>query len=673
MRTKYPIIWATLLVAAPFYAQDAKPQDEKARKLPEVIVTDSKVSQPQAKVTQKVDVLDAEELAQQTTYNRNMAELLKFNPGIFVDVLSRNDANWGSFGGIGPKYNTHLLDGLPMDSFVDAMSLDPWAFQQVEMQRGPASVMYSNYLSMDFAGNEAPLAGTTNFILKDRIDAAATRFQVGAGSYQTGGGRFYHQDRKGDFNYFFGGSYEQSNYTNYGTEGSWLHFTKDPQYQKTKLYTKQTYFIDGEDHKLSIFFDHTQHTGDAGRPNRDYSNAYDTLNLTYFNRLSKDLNLQVKAGHRNYDRRWAEDNYPDLSLREHDGVRQSIVPVDVTFNYTHGGTSLLTFGLDAQSAKYKTYSEVAGIRSTGNDASATSTGLYLQEKTVIDKWVLRAGGRVNRTSNTYNLISGGLPGLNDQSWTQALWSVGVRYNLSPSVAFFANSGSSFVAPGAKSVCGTLLATDAGKPGKNGQLPNPDLKPEKGIGSDLGLDLHPLRSMNLSVRGFYNSVSDMILDNAVSANPSQSRSINAGKAASSGLELSVEQILAKDFQWFANLTLTKSKVTNPLDRDQDGSEITFVPSRVANLGFTAQLPMAITVSPYLHMVGTYYDSTSKTGRKEFGPYNVMNLKLQKGLVKNGDYTMSASLELNNLFNKKYEMPWQFLDPGFNFFASLQLTF
>jgi outer membrane receptor protein involved in Fe transport len=74
-----------------------------------------------------------------------------------------------------------------------------------------------------------------------------------------------------------------------------------------------------------------------------------------------------------------------------------------------------------------------------------------------------------------------------------------------------------------------------------------------------------------------------------------------------------------------------------------------------------------------MVGNYYDSTSKSGRKKFGDYQVVNIKLQKTLVKTADYSMNAAVDLNNITNKKYEMPWQFRDPGFNALGSLEFTF
>ncbi len=672
MKKEILSIVTAIMAASPAMAEEGK-KDVKPYALPEVIVTDTKIAQPQSQVTQKVETFYSDEFDNQTNYNRNISELLKYSAGQFVNPLSRNDANWGSFGGLGPKYNGFLLDGLPIDSFVDAMSLDPWAFERVELYKGPASVMYSNYLSMDFAGNEAPLAGITNFILKDKIDSATSRILLGYGSYNTFNARFFTQNHKGNFNYFLGANYEKSDYTNYGTNPSWLNFTKDPEYQKTKLYGKLTYLFDRDDHKLSLFMHHTRHSGDAGRPNRDFNHNYDTINAIYSNQITNDLNLQVKTGYRNYDRRWAEDNFPNLALREHDGVEQNIFPSDVTLNYKHLGNSVLTFGADSQVATYKTYAEVNGVKTTNNDTNAWSTGVFLQEKLVIDKLVLRAGGRFNHTQHSYDLISGATPGLKEQSWDKLLWSVGARYNVTPRFAVYANSGSSFVAPSAKSVGGTLNAADAGVIGKNGQLPNPGLKPESGIGSDLGIDLQPLDSMKVGIRGFYNYLEDAIVDNAVSQNPSQSKSVNAGKAHSYGVEVTVEQAVADYLQWFANLTYTATKVKNSLDKDQDGADLSFVPDFVANVGITAKLPLDFKVSPYVQMVGNYYDSTSKSGRKKFGPYQVVNLKLDKSILTTADYTITAAIDLNNLFNKKYEMPWQFQDPGFNAFGTLELKF
>jgi outer membrane receptor protein involved in Fe transport len=80
-----------------------------------------------------------------------------------------------------------------------------------------------------------------------------------------------------------------------------------------------------------------------------------------------------------------------------------------------------------------------------------------------------------------------------------------------------------------------------------------------------------------------------------------------------------------------------------------------------------------LTPYLHAVGKYYDSTSKSGRSAFGPYQVLNLKIEKTLIRSDSYTIVLFTDLNNLTNRRYLMPWQFRDPGFNIIGGLDFRF
>jgi iron complex outermembrane recepter protein len=672
--TFFCVVFLSICIAEPAWSEERNIFDLSLEKLADLVVTESKVPQSQESITQKIELYYPEEFESQTTFHENIGELLMYTSGQFVNTLSRNDVNWGSFGGLGPKYNGYLLDGLPIDSFADAMSLDPWAFGQVEIHKGPASVMYSNYLTMDFAGNESPLAGITNFILKDRIDEPLTRIQAGGGSYNTFTGRLYNQGRKENLNYFIGGSYERSDYANYGTAGSWLQNVKDPEYWKAKIYAKATYMFDRDDHKLSLFVHHYQQSGDSGRPNRYFNFGYDTVNAVYSNQITDSLNLQVKTGFRNYDRRWAEDNYPtDLGLSEHDGVEQQIFPSDLTINIGHGDDNLLTLGADSQVATYRTYSDSSGAERTGTDVSAYSTGIFIQEKLVLGKWVLRGGGRFNHTSHSYDLFNGTTPDRSGNSWDTFLWSAGIRFNAMPQATFYANAGSSFAAPSAKQLGGTLHNGDTGVAGKDGQLPNLNLRPENGIGTDLGFDLRPLDNLSFGIRGFYNQINDAIVENVINVTPSQTKSVNAGNAYSFGFELNVEQRFAEYLRWFANFTYTVTGIDNSQDSDQDGADIPLVPDYMANVGINARLPFDISISPYLHIIGSYYDSTSKSSRRKLGRYQILNIRAQKVLYKGAGYSVNAALDLNNLFDKRYEMPWEFRDTGFNAFGSLELKF
>jgi outer membrane receptor for ferric coprogen and ferric-rhodotorulic acid len=96
--------------------------------LSELVITDTKIAQSTHSVTQNIQVINHAEFERLSENRRNLAELLQYTSGQFVNILSRNDANWGSYAGLGSKYNTYMLDGLPIDSFADSMSLDPWAF-----------------------------------------------------------------------------------------------------------------------------------------------------------------------------------------------------------------------------------------------------------------------------------------------------------------------------------------------------------------------------------------------------------------------------------------------------------------------------------------------------------------------------------------------------------------
>jgi outer membrane receptor protein involved in Fe transport len=632
--------------------------------LADMVVTESKVPQARDSVTQNIVVLRSEDFEQQTVYNRNIAELLRYTSGQFVNVLSRNDANWGSYAGLGPKYNSYLLDGVPIDSFVDAMSLDPWALERIEAHKGPASVLYSNYLSMDFAGNESPLAGTTNLVLKDRIDKTLTRTQAGYGAYDTFNARAYHQGNQGNLSYFVGASDERSNYTQYGAANSWLQTVKAADYDKLKVYGKLSLAFDRPDHSLSLFVHSTGHRGDLGRPNRDFDNTYRTANLAYNNQLSQALNLQFKAGDRDYERRFGEDNYPtSLAPTGHGVTRQRIQPLDLTLNYQHAGDALLTIGSDHQSVDYATKSiSTAGTVTPQNDVSATSQGYFVQEKLQLGDWVVRGGLRHNTVDHRYALLGGTIPATASASWSKNLWSLGTRYNVSPALSVFANAGSSFMPPAAKQIGGTTV-TGAG------QLANPALNPENGIGEDLGIDWQITQQTSTGMRGFFNKVSRAIVDEVVSIAPSQTRASNTGSASARGVELNLDHHVSDATRWFANMTFSRTRVDNPAIADQDGTEIPFAPDRVANLGANSKLYEGTQIAVFYHWVGTYWDSTSRSSRLSYGGYGVLNMRIRQTIDRN----IGVFVDLNNLTDRRFDMPWGFRDPGFNAFAGLDATF
>lgn len=637
--------------------------------LKEVVVTGSKTPQSVGNVTQKIDIIDNKTISTIVSGNRNLAEAIMYKPGASVSALSRNDANWGTYGGIGTKYSTYMLQGLPVDAFVDPMSLDLMAVDRIEVQRGAASVLYPNYLSQDFAGNQGPLAGTVNVIFKERIDKPLTSVSSSYGSYNTFNGQLYHQGNFNNFNYFGGISYESSDYTNYGTPGSWLNMHKNPEYIKTKVFGNVTWYPSGEkSQKVSLLFNKTFHSGDAGRVYRGFDHDYGLINVGYSVDLTEKVNLQAHAGIRQYFRTWQESNYGTIdTLKSNDGVTQNIVPADITLTIKHGKESLFIIGADYQSAGYFTWTDpLKGYELYGNKSSARQIGFYAQEELHFDRLILRGGLRYNFIRNNIELIDGGAPASNSKDWQSFIWSAGIKYNATDNISLYANIGNSFMPASLKQTGGTISLSDQGVPGRNGQLPNPDLKPESGLGIDVGADTYLPYNFKLTARVFHIAITDAIIDNVVSQNPSQTRSVNAGETTSTGAELEIAQNPSKNIQWFANYTFIKSSVN-------DGGSVPFAPDHVVNAGINVSTEFGLHLSTYLNYVDGIYDSSDETSRNYFKTGALLNANLSQELKKTEKYKVECFGQFYNITNNKYEMPWQFMNTGFSMMIGLRSTF
>lgn len=640
--------------------------------LKEVVITASRTYQSRGNVTQRIEVITSDEISELVLANRNISEVLQTQTGVSVSALSRNDANWGTYGGIGPKYSTFMLNGLPVDAFVDPMSLDLMAVERIEYQKGPASIIYSNYLSQDFAGNQSPLAGTVNLILKERFDKAGTIFSTAFGSYNTANAQVYHQNIAGNTHYFFGVNYEMSDYTDYGIKDSWLNMKKNPEYKKTKIFGGATWFSEDEAHKLTLFANRTIHSGDAGRVYRGYDHNYGTVNAGYQFKIDTYTTLRANVGYRNYDRSWQESEYTNIDvLLSENGVVQNIIPADISVSKVHGSNHLFTFGADFQGAEYHTWTDpLLGYRSFGNKSKAMQTGVYIQEELRFGNLSLRGGLRFNYIKNNIHLLNGELPAQKAKEWNKLLYSGGIKYRINQMIDVYANAGTSFMTPGLRSVGGTIFAGDTIN---SGQIPNPDLVPESGLGFDAGTDIRLKNNINISLRGFMIIVDDAIVENVVSQNPSQTMSVNAGRTSSTGAEIGFSHQLGKNLSWFANTTYMNTEVENPHDEDQDGGTVPFAPEFIANAGFTFNTNFGLSISPFMNYNDGFFDSSSLTGRNFFKPGFTLNSNISMDVYSKDDRRITCFAQLYNITNNKFELPWQFRDTGFSVMVGVRAAF
>ena len=638
----------------------------------EVVITASKGIQNAKFVTQKTDIISKKEISLNLSGNNNLSELIQYKPGISVRALSRNDANWGTYAGAGPKYSTYMLEGVPLDAFVDPMSIDAMMIEKIEIQRGIASVLYPGYLSQDFAGNQSPLTGTVNLILKDRITTCESQAFVSFGSYNTLNSLLYHQDFHKNLSYYSGFNYEISDYTDYGIDNSWLNMHKDPEYKKIKAFAGIN--LDYGKNKIKLFLNRTIHNGDAGRIYRQHSHNYSTFNFSQVSEINSNFSLNLSGGLRLYDRNWQESKYNQIdTLLSDNGAYQNIIPIDLHGKYSIGKNNLI-FGLDFQNASYFTFSQsFTGPREMGNKSRAIQAGFYLHDEFTTGALTLRGGLRYNIISTKIDLISGGNPGEPENDFNILIWNAGLKFRLSEKITVYGNAGNSFIAPGLKSMGGTIKLSDKGVTGKNGQLPNPRLKPENGFGIDLGTDILLMDKLSLGLRGFMFLIEDAIVENRISESPSQSQSVNAGKSGSTGFEAEIKYSFNSGFSIFANYTYINTEIENQLDPDQNDSNIPFAPANILNGGFYLSNTRGLNISTSVNYTGKFYDSSSKSGRKSFTPGMTANVLISQRVLELPSSEFELFTKLYNVGNNKFEMPWQFQNTGFAFTAGIKSVF
>ncbi len=200
--------------------------------------------------------------------------------------------------------------------------------------------------------------------------------------------------------------------------------------------------------------------------------------------------------------------------------------------------------------------------------------------------------------------------------------------------------------------------------------NPDLKPEKSISWDIGIEQKLWHGFRFKGAYFESYIDDLIYSRTIT--PTFQDKINVGKAEVKGFEIEGTQKFDAGVTLFANYTYNNAKVRdNDVKPQTEGKRLTFVPREMFNIGFDMERGAfkAHCVGRY---VGKRYSDDENRDRTDgvylsYDPYFVTDAKVSYAVTK----FATVSLAVDNIFDRDYFSSYQ--APGRKWYVEMTLKF
>ncbi|OOF87841.1 cobalamin receptor [Rodentibacter ratti] len=201
--------------------------------------------------------------------------------------------------------------------------------------------------------------------------------------------------------------------------------------------------------------------------------------------------------------------------------------------------------------------------------------------------------------------------------------------------------------------------------------NPDLKPEKSRGGELGFLLETVdKKHSLDMTYFARIVDNFISSESVATNVSRATNVK-GKTKVRGVEVAYKGRIADDLTAYANYTYTQIK-NGEARLGAEGETLIRRPQHIANAGLSYQITEKLGSDINVSYVGKRFDTywgTYPSKRVEMPSYTLVNLGANYQISPN----LNVYVNLNNVFDKKYETAVEYGQDGRNVYVGLKGSF
>lgn len=600
----------------------------------DVVVTASRTEQEVKETPAAVEVITREDIEKMGA--ENLAQALQLAAGINV-LENGMVGNQSSIRGMNTNQTLILIDGRRVrtentsetQNYYELQRVNMDNVERVEIVRGAVSSLY---------GSEA-LGGVINIITK-KPGTQGGSVSGDWTSRQKDLGFRYDLGKNGKWAWALNGKYSDIRKRMSGASSN-QHGDK--------------YFIglDGrmdlaKNKKLDFFVDHMYedlYMIDSATAGTDYDHRRTSTGLKYSGK-DKQGSYEMQFYYTHFDKDQRTRNRTTHALNSFDDMTFDSYVVDGKRTLNLGEQHILTVGGEYRQEDYESTRINGGSMRTitregiANNISKVSQhygAVYLQDEFMAtDKWLLIPSVRWDHNNDFGDEVTGKL---------------GSTYKLSKHMRFKANVGSAYRAPTASELYFNWQHTPTSVMVVNIQG-NPDLKPEKSLNFDLGLEAERKHTSG-KITYFHNKVDNLINLNTtitrayipgtgmrITAN---GRYENVDKATVQGLELEAKQKLGRMFTLRGTYTYLDARDDNTnqflTGRARHKTSLQLIYADTAH-GWDATL-----WNDWL----TGYHYTESSAAKDTGE-SIMNLVVNKKFNK----TVSAYFGINNLTNRKNDV-------------------
>ena len=582
----------------------------KAFNLGEVIVTPTKTEHTLGDVPAEAEVITKEEIKAKNI--KTVQDALMYLTGI---KINKNCGSWGDKGkieilGLDAKHTLILVDGQRIlgghAAAADLQQIPIEAVERIEVVKGPASALYGS----DAAG------GVINVITKSAPEKPTFSASVSFGSrgtqiHEVNGGA-----KKDKFGCFL-------NYTYRESEG--VHKITD-QYRENMFQASFEYKFSPES-KLTLKPSYSEHRmKDEGRKQERFS-----LNSIWEwvpDALSK---LKLRGSLFNY-KHWTQDK----SSNWHHNLYETEI------NY-----SRLILDIHTVTGGYHYHKEKVDDKGKAYKADQTLHSFFIQDEIDFSPFIFVLGARID----------------DHNRWgTEVNPKASLLYKVSEDFKLRASVGRAFRGP-------TLvkLYADGWRMGPYLVHANPDLKPEKSVGYQVGAEYKFSKKLLGKLSCFRNELKDLISYRiekhfwpwGAPKFPWDMYWENVNKAMTQGIELSLASQI-KD-----NLTARLGYTFLDTEDKSTKKELAYKPKHKLTLEISWIIPgININVNLESEYIGRRYDSDYN----RLGGYTIFNLSLTKDMGKNA----SIFARIDNIFGKK-NIPDEYDIDGTEFLGGVKIKF